>query len=432
VDCACFYCSCERLFRPDLRGKPVVVLSNNDGAVVAITPEAKELGFRRGDVFFKREAELVGAGVAVFSSNYALYGDISRRVMETMGSLAPVVRQYSIDEAFVPLGGALAPNARELGLAIRDRVMAWVGVPVRVGLGATRTLAKLANHWAKRRPGGVLLLAPGSEDLERALAETPAGDVWGIGRRGAAKLEGLGISTALQLRGLDPARARRLLSVTGLRTVMELRGVQCVEGDLDPAPRQTMVSSRSFGRKVRRREDLAEALAAHATAAGERLRREGLSALGLSAFIETSRFAGAHFRTGATVGLGSPTSSTVGLARAARAALEACFVPGKDYAKCGLTLFDLSESREGGRGPAGLTGGGDGGDGGRPAGLMGAMDEINSKYGKGAIRISAAPGGRPFWEMRRGRLSGLSTCDPERLPLALAKPWPGAGLKAGG
>lgn len=421
VDCASFYCSCERLFRPDLLGKPVVVLSNNDGAVVAITPEAKELGFVRGDAYFKRERELSEAGVAVFSSNYALYGDISRRVIRTMESLAPEVLQYSIDEAFVPLGKALAPNALELGAAIRERVARWVGVPVRVGIGATRTLAKLANHWAKKSPSGVLFLAPGSERLELTLAATPVGDLWGIGRRGTAKLGKIGVRTAKDLRDMELPAARRLLTVTGERTVMELRGFQCVADDLSPAPRKTMVSSRSFGRKVERLQDLEEAVASHAARAGERLRSEGLAALGLSVFIETSRFGKDPFNAGATLCLGSPTNSTVSLVKAAKEALASCFAPGRRYAKCGIMLFDIASEEAGppagGLVPEGIDS--------RPAGLMGAMDEINAKYGRGTIRVMAEPGRDAYWKLRRDRLSKVSTCDLGLLPLALAKPWPG-------
>ncbi|MDR0620615.1 MAG: Y-family DNA polymerase, partial [Deltaproteobacteria bacterium] len=277
VDCACFYCSCERIFRPDLADRPVVVLSNNDGCVVAITPEAKALGFKRGEVFFKSQERLLEAGVAVFSSNYALYGDISRRVAMTMESLVPELVQYSIDEAFIPFRGALAAQAESVGEALLKRVGQWVGVPVRVGLGPTRTLAKLANHWAKIR-GPVLKLDLGSDLLEDILEKTPVGDVWGVGYRLPGRLAKLGLKTARDLRDMDPNQAARLFSVTLERTVLELGGYQCVENDLSPVPRRTMVSSRSFAKAVTRLEDLAEALAHHCAVAGEKMRKEGLLA----------------------------------------------------------------------------------------------------------------------------------------------------------
>jgi DNA polymerase V len=416
VDCACFYCSCERLFRPDLKDKPVVVLSNNDGGIVAISPEAKELGFKRGDLYFKKEKELKAAGVAVFSSNYALYGDISRRVVQTMESVAPVVLQYSIDEAFVPFNRTLALSATEVGQVLYDRVRSWVGVPVRVGLGPTRTLAKFANHWAKKL-SGVLALEAGSPLLAELLAKSPPGDVWGMGRRSAAKLEKRGIDTALKLRDMDPLEAGKLLSVTGRRTVMELRGIQCVTDDLSPSFRRTMVSSRSFGTKITDPEALAAAVAGHAATAAERLRKEGLTALGLTVFIETSRFGRDPFQGGASIELKSPTSSALELVAAAKKALASCHAPGKLYAKCGIMLHDLFSAEEARRMDGTLFGGDERE---RTEGLMGAMDQINRKYGKKTVRLAAEAGKKAYWDLRRDNLSRISTTDFDLLPLVSA------------
>jgi DNA polymerase V len=415
ADCASFYCSCERLFRPDLARSPVAVLSNNDGCVVAITQEAKDLGFKRGDVFFKSEKAYREANVAVFSSNYALYGDISRRVIAAMESLAPEVCQYSIDEAFLPFDRAMAERALELGRAIRERVDRWVGVPVRVGLGSTRTLAKLANHWAKKT-SPVYLLEAGSDETERILSATPAGDVWGIGRRQAAKLEAMGIRTAKDLRSMDPALARKALSLTGQRTVLELRGTQCIEDDLVPAPRHTLVSSRSFGRKVASMEELSEALSMHASIAGEKLRREGLLAGSLSVHIDTGPYAPQPFHGGASLSLAQPSNSTSDFLKAARAALESCYRPGFQYVKAGVLLFDLGpEARAGRRSlfpPSEEQA--------RDARLMAALDGINGKYGRDSIRFSSLGRIDPAWANRRERLSGLSTTSWDRLPLAKA------------
>jgi DNA polymerase V len=416
VDCSCFYCSCERLFRPDLEKRPVVVLSNNDGAVVAISPEAKELGFKRGDLYFKREKELKKANVAVFSSNYALYGDISRRVIMTMESLVPNVHQYSIDEAFVPFTETLALNASSVGWAIHDRVKSWVGVPVRVGIGATRTLAKFANHWAKKIDR-VLYLELGSPQLEELLSSSPVGDIWGIGSRSARKLEKIGIDSALKLRDMDLSYARKLLTITGQRTVMELRGFQCIEDDLAPAFRKTLVSSRSFGTKIKRLEDLEQALSSHAATGGLRLRKEGLTASGLSVFIETSRFGDDPYHGGASVNLKAPSNSTLDFVKAAKAALHACFVEGKLYAKCGIMLYDLSTIEEATIMQGKLF---DEEEKDRTDNLMSAMDEINSKYGKKTIRVLSESGKKNYWNLRQEKLSKISTTLFEELPVVKA------------
>ena len=265
VDCESFYASCERLFRPDLAGKPVVVLSNNDGCLVSVTQEAKALGFRGGEPYFKIADDLKKADAAVFSSNYTLYADLSRRVMTTMVSITPKVEQYSIDEAFIPLAPALAAQAEDVGWRLHDRVRLWTGIPVRVGIGPTRTLAKLANHWAKRK-SRVLKLDKGSAELEELLHQTPVNDVWGIGRRLATKLSEKGITTALHLRDMTPKAAQKVLNILGQRTVLELQGEQCLE-DI-PTTRKTLFNSRSFGTPVTTKEDLREALAFHCGVAG--------------------------------------------------------------------------------------------------------------------------------------------------------------------
>jgi DNA polymerase V len=232
-----------------LENKPVAVLSNNDGCIVALSPEAKALGFKGGEVFFKIDKKLEKAGVAVFSSNYSLYGDISRRVMMTMETVVPEIFQYSIDEAFVPILESESAKVCEMGWELHDRVKRWVGVPVRVGIGPTRTLAKLANHWAKKK-SRVFQLTLDSPELEDILEKTNVSDIWGIGRRYSQKLEDLGIKTARALRDMELPLAKKLLTVMGQKTVLELRGSQCFVDDLNPPPRKSLVSSRSFGKKV--------------------------------------------------------------------------------------------------------------------------------------------------------------------------------------
>ncbi len=413
VDCNSFYCSCERLFRPELEGKPVVVLSNNDGCLIALTPEAKSLGYKMGDVYFQLEHRLRWDKVTVFSSNYTLYGDISNRVMQTMESLVRV-EQYSIDEAFVPMDSTLAVQADEVGWALHDRVKKWVGVPVRVGIGSTRTLAKLANHWAKRKTR-VYRLEAKTPECEEALENTPTEDIWGIGRRQSAKLANLGIRTAKQLRDMDAERARKLLTIVGERTVLELRGHQCIMEDDAPVPRKTLISSRSFGRRVFQKEDLSQALAMHCTLAGERLRAEGILASGLSVHMQTSMHDpdNPYFSASATVSLPIPTNVTGELIRAAGMALDKCYAPGHGFMKGGILLFDLSE--ENNRQLSLLEVCRPRQDA-RKVALMRCLDMVNNRYGRDTMRYLSQGPSDAFWHMQRKKKSPNLTTRWNELP----------------
>lgn len=411
VDGNSFYCSCERLFRPDLDGKPVVVLSNNDGCLIALTPEAKALGFKMGDIYFQVKHRLQTLGVTAFSSNYTLYGDISDRVMRTLETLVPI-EQYSIDECFVPFYPATAMQAMDVGWTIHGRVRQWVGVPVRVGIGPTRTLAKLANLWAKKRTR-VFKLDLGSPELEEILESTPTGDVWGIGRKQSAKLEGVGIRNARQLRDMDPARALKLMTVVGQRTVLELRGFQCIMEAQAPVPRKTLINSRSFGRRVTMKEDLAQAMVMHCTIAGERLRRERMEAGGVSVHMQTSMHTEEpYFSTSASVGMPIPTNSTPILIKAAMEALDKCYQPGHGYMKGGILLFDLQEqgSRQLTLMEAIATPKQQ-----RDEKLMQTLDTINDRFGRNTLRyLSQGPAKAP-WHMTRNLLSGAFTTRWEQL-----------------
>lgn len=413
VDCNSFYCSCERLFRPDLAGKPVVVLSNNDGCLIALTPEAKALGFKMGDIYFQVRQRLESFGVEAFSSNYTLYGDLSSRVMQTLKTLVPI-EQYSIDESFIPFGPAMAVQAVDVGWAVHDRVSQWVGLPVRVGIGATRTLAKLANLWAKKRQR-VFKLDLGFPDFEEILEATPTGDIWGIGRRQSEKLARVGIHNARQLRDMDTDFALKLLTVVGQRTVLELRGHQCIMEDEAPIPRKTLINSRSFGRRVTKKEDLAEALAMHCSVAAERLRKEKMEAGAISVHMQTSRHSEEpYFHATASIKLPFPTNSTTFIIKAAREALDVCYQPGHGFMKGGIVLFDLQEEgtrqltlmetvaspeRE------------------KQTRLMQALDKVNSKFGRDSIRYMSQGPKDAFWHMQRKRLSGAFTTRWADLPV---------------
>ena len=277
VDCNNFYASCERVFNPALRTRPVVVLSNNDGCIIARSAEAKALGLKMGDVYYKVREMLERNNVAVYSSNYTLYGDLSQRVMQTLEQFSPEVEIYSIDEAFLNLDGFA--DLPELAARIRTTVRQWTGIPVSVGIAPTKTLAKLANNTAKKKAGynGVCILENAAV-WEPVLAAFEVGDVWGIGRQYARLLHGIGVDTALKFAQLPDTWLRKHMSVVGLRTAQELRGQPCIPLELEADLKKGITVSRSFGKRITEYADLAEALCSYVSRAGEKLRRQRLQA----------------------------------------------------------------------------------------------------------------------------------------------------------
>jgi DNA polymerase V len=289
IDCNNFYVSCERLFQPMLHGKPVVVLSNNDGCVIARSDEAKALGIPMGLPAFKL-ADLVKAHtIEVYSSNYTLYGDLSARVMTTLTQWTPEVEVYSIDEAFLQFS-PLPPDAlTAYGQSMRATIQQWTGIPVSIGIGPTKTLAKLANRLAKRSPeanGAVILTSP--LEVEATLAQTPIEDIWGIGPGYARRLKVHEITTALQLRNMTDRWVRQELGIVGLRLVWELRGISCLPLALCPPPKQSLMVSRSFGRPITMLTEMREAVATYMTRAAEKLRRHHVAAGVLTVFLITT------------------------------------------------------------------------------------------------------------------------------------------------
>ena len=408
VDCNNFYASCERVFRPELEERPVVVLSNNDGCVIARSQEAKALGLRMGEPYFKVRELVERHRMAVCSSNYELYGDMSRRVMWYLQQAAPVVEVYSIDEAFLDLAGMerwhhLASWAGEVRGAVRQRT----GIPVCVGVAPTKTLAKLANRLAKQEAHtsggpGVLVLSDEAERRE-ALARVAVEDVWGVGYRSAAKLHAAGVRTAVQLAGVGDAWARKHLGgVVGARLLHELRGFSCAGLAVEDEARKSLACTRSFGQPLTELADLAGAVATHATRASEKLRRQGQSARLLAVFVETSKYAGLPppYSFSAQLTLPVATDDTLTLVQAARCGLERVWRPGRRYVKVGVVLDGLERA---GTGPQ-ATLFGDIGPTPERAGLMRALDTLNSRYGTGAVKVAstvAAPGQPAAWAMRR-------------------------------
>lgn len=291
VDCNNFYVSCERVFEPALEGHPVVVLSNNDGCVIARSNEAKALGVAMGEPAFKRKAFFAANRVRVFSSNYTLYGDMSARVMQVLDSFSPDVERYSIDESFLLFKATDRDTLLKIAHDIRRTVLQWTGIPVCVGLARTKTLSKIANRIAKKSPeskGVWMLDEPG--DIEQQLARVDVGDVWGIGRRYARFLKASGISTALKLEQAPQDWVKKHLTVAGLHTKLELGQIPCIPFEENPAPAKSLVCSRSFGARISDKSSLEEALSSYVQRACEKLRAKKLLAGAVHVFVETNRF----------------------------------------------------------------------------------------------------------------------------------------------
>ncbi|MBA7634740.1 Protein UmuC [subsurface metagenome] len=336
VDCNNFYASCERVFSPKLEGKPVVVLSNNDGCIVARSNEAKALGIGMGVPAFEVEDIIRKNGVEVFSSNYALYSDMSSRVMETLSAFATNIEIYSIDEAFLNLAGFNC-SLTDYGRKIRQTVKQWTGMPVTVGIARTKTLAKIANRTAKKsaRANGVLDLTD-SSCLDTVLAETPVEKVWTVGIKTALKLKGAGIKTALALRDADISWIRQKFGVVGVRTVYELRGISCYPLEQNPPVKKSITVSRMFGKPVESIEELKEAIASYASRAGEKLRGQGLAAGLMTVYVTTSRFIKNRYFNSHTVEFAVATSDTIELIRNACRCIDRLYHKGCAFKKCGI------------------------------------------------------------------------------------------------
>jgi len=341
VDCNNFYASCERVFNPQLEGKPLVVLSNNDGCVVARSNEAKALGIGMGVPAFEVEDIINKNGVAVFSSNYALYDDMSGRVMETLSTFTPKIEIYSIDEAFLNLAGFNCPLT-EYGRKIQKTVRQWTGIPATVGIASTKTLAKIANRIAKRsaKADGVLDLTD-STYLDKALITTPVEKVWTVGIKTAIKLKSAGVETALDLSKADINWIRNKLGIVGVRTVYELRGICCYPLEQNPPAKKSMTVSRMFGKPVESLEELKEAIATYTSRAGEKLRQQHLAAGVMTVFVTTSRFIKNKYSNSDTVEFGVATNDTVELIRSALASIDKLYRKGHKFKKCGVILNGL-------------------------------------------------------------------------------------------
>ncbi|MDN7542309.1 Y-family DNA polymerase [Burkholderia cenocepacia] len=419
VDGNNFYCSCERVFRPALNGRPLIVLSNNDGCAVARSQEAKDLGVKMGVPFFQIRHLVQEAGLVALSSNYALYADMSARMMAILGQFSPVQEVYSIDECFVDLTGmgTLAGSLTVYGQMMRERVLRWIGIPTCVGIASSKTLAKMANHVAKKnvgRPwGGVCdLTALPERDRDELLGRVEVGEVWGVGRRLRERLAADGIATALDLKRASPSFIRSTVSVVLERTVHELNGIACYGFEAEAQPQKQIICSRSFGHPVLLQEDLSIAVRDFAATAAERLRRQGLKAGQVHVFIQTSPFRkqDKQYSAAVVVPLAVPVADTLRLVEAALAGLAKLYKPGFRYAKAGVMLLDLTdravEQADLFTGPAP-----------RRERLMAALDAVNDRFGRGTLRVGNVEG-HQAWHMSQNAKTPNYTTEWEGLPTA--------------
>ena len=412
VDCNNFYASCEKVCNPALWGKAVVVLSNNDGNVIARSPEAKTLGIAMGAPFYQCTNIIRKHHVAVFSSNYALYGDMSRRVMDTLATCAPYMEVYSIDEAFLLCNVPLC-QAERYALQVKHTVLQWTGMPVSVGMGATKTLAKLANHIAKKRTqSGVFIFSGDSSLYKDLLMRIDVQEIWGIGGRYARMLRRHGIDTVWQLICADDSFIKKTMTIVGLRTVYELRGIPCINTEDAPPPKKCIVSSRSFGKPVTECNELQEAAAHYASIASQKLRKQHGAAGVVTVFVSTNPFKDEpQYSSAATITLDMHSCYTPDIIAAAQTALHRLFRSGYRYKKVGIMLTDIVASQE--LSPTLFL----------PAqsyerryNLMQTLDSVNAALGRGAVYF-ASEGVQRQWAMRRRYLSPRYTTHWDEIPL---------------
>lgn len=410
IDCNSFYASCERVFRPDLAKVPIVVLSNNDGCVIARSYDAKPF-VKMGAPYFQIKDQLRRHGIVAFSSNYALYGDISERVMTVIESMVPESETYSIDEKFADLTG-IPGDLTAFGRKIRARVLRDTGIPVGVGIAHTKTLAKLANHTAKKlqtRTGGVVdICDPDKRDW--VLKRCEVGDVWGVGRRMKAHLEAMGIKTAMDLAQADPTLLGRKFSVVIEKTARELAGTPCLElADADP-PKQEICCSRMFGKRLSEIEPIREAVATYTQRAAEKLRAQNSLCKKIRVSIRTGMFNPdeAKYANGALIELPYPTNDVRLMTKAAIQAVDRLYRPGFRYSKAEVLLMDL---RQPGEFTDDLFAEVQPQTADR---IMGVLDEINARWGRGTLRAASVPAD-PDWAMRRELMSQSYTTRLDQL-----------------
>ena len=411
VDCNSFYVSCERLFNPSIIKKPVIVLSSNDGCVISRSTEAKILGIKMGEPYFKVKKIIKKNDVKVFSSNYSLYGDISRRVMKTLKQFSPQMEIYSIDEAFLNLSSIRDENLFEHGNKIRKTVLKWTGIPTSIGIATTKTLSKAANHIAKKEQSGIVNLI-NTKQIDQILKEIEINEVWGVGRQLTKFYIKNGIHTAYQLKNMHNNWIKKNTNVLGSRTAMELKGIPCVSLEEHQEKRKNCCVSRSFGRKVTKLEELSESVTTHCLNAAEKIRSDNQTTKRITVFIRTSPFQKDknYYANSKDIDLPVRTNDSIELVKQALIALQYIYRKGYKYQKAGIIFSGLNEvdiykknlfssinNEE------------------KRKKLMKAIDYTNIKYGRHALSIAQA-GLRKKWNIKRQHSSKIDTACFDFLP----------------
>ena len=409
IDCNSFYVSCEKLFNPKIRKKPVVVLSNNDGCIISRSNEAKALGIKMGEPYFKEKEIIVKNNVQVFSSNYSLYGDISRRVMRTLKRFNSDIEIYSIDEAFLDLSNFSDNEIENVGHEIRSVVLKWTGIPTSIGIAKTKTLSKVANHIAKKKQSGVVNLI-GIENIDPILEKVEINDVWGVGKQLTKFYHQNGIYNAKQLKNKSNTWIKKNSNVLSSRTAMELRGISCIDLETMSSKRKSCVVSRSFGKRVENFQELREAVAGYSLNASEKIRSESLVAKSITVFVRTSPFQNRYgfYSNSKTIDLPIATNNSIEIVKVALIALEAIFKNGYRYQKAGIILSHLSESNNNKNlfssekdEKINI--------------LMKSIDNTNYRYGRSTLSLASA-GVHKKWKSKRQHYSKIDTADFYSLP----------------
>ncbi len=408
IDCNSFYVSCERLFNPKIQNVPVVVLSNNDGCVISRSTEAKKLGIRMGEPYFKVKDLVKKNNVQIFSSNYALYGDLSRRVMKVLKGFTDKIEIYSIDEAFLDLSHIKDEQVEEYGKQIRERVLKWTGIPTSVGISNTKTLSKVANHIAKKNKAGVIFL---KENIDNILKDFDIADVWGVGRQLSKLYIKNGINNAYELKNISNTWVKKSTNVLGAKTVMELRGISCIDLETEESRRKSCCVSRSFGKKVESLDKLKESITTHCLNAAEKIRTDKQTTRAVTIFIRTSPFDKnrKYYSNSITIELPVATNNSIELVKTAISGLKKIYKYGYFYQKAGIILSklrDASEKELNLLAPILEN---------KSKPLMRAIDFTNAKYGRNAISIAQA-GITNDWKMRREHSSKIDTASFDFLP----------------
>ena len=408
IDCNSFYVSCERLFNQKIINKPVVVLSNNDGCVISRSTEAKKIGIKMGEPYFKVKNLVKRNNIQIFSSNYSLYGDISRRVMRTLKSFSNNIEIYSIDEAFIDLSHIEEKEVEKYGKEIRERVLKWTGIPTSVGISSTKTLSKVANYIAKKDKTGVVFL---KDSIDEKLKVFNVSDIWGVGKQLSKLYIKNGINTAHELKNISNSWVKKSTNVLGAKTVMELRGISCINLETQEIKRKSCCVSRSFGKKIESLDKLKESITTHCLNAAEKIRNDSQTTRSITVFIRTSPFDKykKYYSNSITIDLPLATSNSLELIKKAITGLVKIYKYGYFYQKAGIVLSKLKDADQSELNlltPLMEN---------KSKTLMKAIDFTNAKYGRNSISIAQA-GINNSWKMRREHSSNIDTASFESLP----------------